>query len=988
MKVPIFRIIFIIILSVKLGSAQEHTHRFFSVYDGLPQSQLLDITQDSTGFIWVATKDGVARFDGFKFDVFTIENGLVSNFVYKIMPTDSCIWFFSSDGFTKFKNGKWTPYLFNKRRIRYAGVYNGKMIFLEEGKKNWQFENDSLGEVKFDFNLDKQLLYFNIVKNNIDSSYIVYDIDKGIFIFKNNNSSFIDPPVSNFHLLPDSNKLLYYSYSESKNILLDLKTMKKSFWGKYLTGEYFSGHTIYKNGIIHFISNEKVGFHINNELEFINKKFNLAVCSLIDNNGNFWVGDEDGLYFFNKFEFIEFTINNSQILPYVWDIKEFPEKTYYFASHTNGLQKYKNGIFSLQRTIKNSYGKVINTFYFNTPPANKKQMILNHSEGILKFDGKNFSPFIKEIGSRFAALVTFYDSIQNQYLVATSSEKLFVGDGVHSLKIYNACDSTFQKNILAISYDLDNDICIGVKGIKKFKNGKFLNYPNIPDTVQFRVFSLQKDHKGNLWIGTDRGLWFYNYDTISQISTKYFKNYVTFLQMVDTTWIMGGTTLGLPLLYLPDFYKNGTQKVKYYDRYNGFTGRDCGQNGTLHDSKNTFWIPTVDRVLRFDPTKIEFNTKPPIIHLKGISLLGENLSWTFIGDTIHQLNFDQNGLKFSYVGLNYSAPERVRYKYRLLGFGNIWSEETASREAIFTNLKPGKYTFELLACNEDDYWTEHPTQFSFVIIPAWYQRLTVKAGLILLFLIILTLITIRITKRRASKQKKELELKIALQKGELEKKEYQKLYQDSQIHAIREKIKGQDEERTRIARELHDGIGGNLVGLKLMMEQAIDKPNPEDISGLVTIVSNTLEEVRTISHNLMPPEFSGISLNQILQLHIDKLNIAAKINFSIQFIPQTGWEQIPENIQVEIYRIIQELCSNIIKYSNASVVDLQLSMFENDIHLIMEDNGSPFDYNQNGIGYRNINERLRMLNGRFEKNTGAEKGNTYHIQIPLISDGK
>jgi len=453
--------------------------------------------------------------------------------------------------------------------------------------------------------------------------------------------------------------------------------------------------------------------------------------------------------------------------------------------------------------------------------------------------------------------------------------------------------------------------------------------------------------------------------------------------MVDTTWLMGGTTLGLPLLYLPDFYKNGFQKVKYYDRYNGFTGRDCGQNGTLHDSKNTFWIPTIDRVLRFDPTKIEFNTKPPTVIIKGISLLGEDLSWTFIGDSIHKLGHDQNGLKFSYIGLNYSAPERVRYKYRLVGFGNAWSEETPEREVIFTNLSPGKYTFELLACNEDEYWTKHPAQFNFMITPAWYQRLTVKLGFIILFTVILTWIIILIMKKRNADKRKKLEFEIALQKEELEKQNYQKLYNESQLNIINEKLKGQDEERTRIARELHDGIGGNLIGLKLLMEQACEKQNHKDISGLVNIVSNTLEEVRTISHNLMPPEFSGIKLNQVLQLHIEKLNKASKTHFNIQFLPQKGWESIPENIQVEIYRILQELCSNTLKYSDATEVNLQLSKFDESINILMEDNGAPFDYAKNGIGYRNINERLQLLNGTFEKSSAKNAGNHHHIQIPL-----
>jgi len=979
-----FTIILFFILIPVFSLAQEHTHRFYTVYDGLPQSQVQYITQDSTGYIWVATKGGVARFDGINFEVFTTKHGLVSNIVYKIIPTDSCIWFLSVNGITKLKQGKWTPYPFNGKHIQYIGVYEEKMAFWEVEKGNWIFDNNQFVKAKFYPPLNNKGTYHFICKNHKDSSYIIFSRKKGIYHLKNGKETLIDFQGGDINFLPDSNKILYSNYYKSRNILVDLNTYEKKYWGKDDSGNYFNGYTLTKNGVIHLINRNKVGFYLNHKFTFIHKKFNLVVCSFIDNSGNIWVADEDGLYRFNKLEFTEFTKENSEIAPYVWDIKEFPTGNYWFISHTSGLQKYKDGVFQAQPTFNDSYGKPTTSFYMNTPPANDSILILNHSEGVIKYDGIRFSKLINEISVPAAGLATFCDTINKLYFVGAAPEKLYVGNGNAPAKIYQSSDTTFKKNILAITYDRDNDICLGTLGIVKYKNGKFHKYPNIPDTLSFRVYSLQKDFKENLWIGTDQGLWFYNYDTIFQVNNKYFTGYITFLQPVDSTWLMGGTTLGLPLLYLPDFYKQDIQKVKYYDRYNGFTGRDCGQNGTLHDSKNTFWIPTIDRVLRFDPTKIEFNTKPPVISIKGISLLGENLSWAFIGNTVHKLNHNQNGLKFSFIGLNYSAPERVRYKYRLIGFGKKWSEESPEREVIFTNLPPGKYTFELLACNEDEYWTKTPVSYSFEIIPAWYQRLSAKILGIILLVISVTYTAISVTKRKAENKRKNLEFEIALQKEELEKQNYQKLYHESQLNIIKEKIKGQDEERTRIARELHDGIGGNLVGIKLMVEEICKNPQKNGLDHLIKVVSDTLDEVRTISHNLMPPEFNRVSLSNVLTQYVDKLNMASDKKFTIQFLPKNGCDLIAENIQIEVYRILQELCSNTLKYSDATDINIQLSKFDGTLNIIMEDNGSSFNYSNNGIGYRNITERLKLLNGIFEKNSCEASGNVYHITIPLI----
>lgn len=233
------------------------------------------------------------------------------------------------------------------------------------------------------------------------------------------------------------------------------------------------------------------------------------------------------------------------------------------------------------------------------------------------------------------------------------------------------------------------------------------------------------------------------------------------------------------------------------------------------------------------------------------------------------------------------------------------------------------------------------------------------------------------------RKRKQHQLDIARKNESIAKQQYLSLYQQLQIKAIKEKITGQEEERRRIARELHDGIGGTLTAVRMKLEGAGNNPNPEDIASLAQMLTSTWEEVRAISHNLMPPQFSDISIDQVLQHHIRELNKSGKIQFSIQFLPTDGWENIPRDIQVEVYRIVQELCSNTLKHSNATRVELQLSRIDEFLNLTMEDNGDPFDYLHGGIGYRNIVERLHLLNGTYEKNSQGGKGNTHLVVIPI-----
>ncbi len=257
-----------------------------------------------------------------------------------------------------------------------------------------------------------------------------------------------------------------------------------------------------------------------------------------------------------------------------------------------------------------------------------------------------------------------------------------------------------------------------------------------------------------------------------------------------------------------------------------------------------------------------------------------------------------------------------------------------------------------------------------------YSVLIVVIGSIFLIGLILFLWWIR-------QKRIENELQLFKSREELAVQKYSNLFHQSQMQAIREKISGQEEERTRIARELHDGIGGTLAAVKMRLEKVNHQPNPEDMASLVSMVASSWEEVRTISHNLMPPQFEEVSVDRVLQNHVRELNKSNKTDFTIQFLPKNGWEKIPAELQVELYRVVQELCTNIIKYSNATTVEIQLSQLEGSINLTMEDNGAPFIYSSKGIGYRNLQERIKLLNGSFEKNTGDNQGNTYLVQIPF-----
>ncbi|MDA3865655.1 MAG: histidine kinase [Salinivirgaceae bacterium] len=745
-----YLLLYILLFSVCV-SGQELTHKLYTIYDGLPQSQVQCVAQDSAGFIWVGTKGGVARFDGQEFETFTTKDGLVSNEVNQILATDSIIYFVGYQGVSVWDGHSIKPYPIasgNRVSLFEAYLNNRNELLLRTRKDFFLFHHRKYHKQKDNFRTYK-------ASPNSKFSLIAKGLD-GLYGAKDGDTILIDSLWASHHVYFLNDTSYYYvardtvikqSYLKMGVLDTSWNILSQPYGGYGILGEASNQVFIYRNDSFAFLQGEMV-FPIK-------KKFNFFRDAEIDREGNLWVADEDGLYCFHQQAFMEYTKQNSNLPGYVWDIKEWPTGKYWFATYGNGLYILQNREF-VHYEDKFTKNNDFRSFYFNTPKSGPEKMILNWTRSPIVFR-KNNTPKLLFKHQVSSPLVTFYDSINDRFFSGCSRNQLFIRESNKEEIAYEGENSPFTRNILDICYDRDNNVCLGHRGITRYVDGEFQNYPNIPDTMTWRIFTMEKDYRGNLWLGTDQGIWFYNYDTIFQIDHPHLNRYITLMEPIDTTWLMLGTTHGLPLIYLPDFYNNGTIRVKYYDRENGFTGRECGQNGTLHDSKGMFWIPTIDRVIKLDPSKIRFNTYSPPAVIKKISLLGDNLNWHTIPDTLHKFTHNQNGYKFEFAGLSYSAPGYVTYKYRLLGYNKNWSDPISQREAVFSNLNPGKYTFEVLAANEDGVWSEKPATWQFQIVPAWYQRITVKIGGILFLSGLLVWFTFMYVRRRAVQQQERME---------------------------------------------------------------------------------------------------------------------------------------------------------------------------------------------------------------------------------------
>ncbi|WP_299834736.1 sensor histidine kinase [uncultured Tenacibaculum sp.] len=222
---------------------------------------------------------------------------------------------------------------------------------------------------------------------------------------------------------------------------------------------------------------------------------------------------------------------------------------------------------------------------------------------------------------------------------------------------------------------------------------------------------------------------------------------------------------------------------------------------------------------------------------------------------------------------------------------------------------------------------------------------------------------------------------------------YQKikaLMKKQELELVKASIEGQDNERKRLARGLHDSIGNNMAAIKLQFETLPE--GSEKLNKIKNDLSDTYEQVRELSHNLLPRKIRQNDYAEVLHEYIKNIDEISdlKINFSVtekEIINQTD-----KYLQSEIFSILQELISNTLKHANAKTIDIQLEVIEETIYLSYEDDGVGFDTSKlhSGIGLANMKDRVAQLSGTCIIDSHPKRGTLFRMEVDkdmyLISD--
>ena len=433
-----------------------------------------------------------------------------------------------------------------------------------------------------------------------------------------------------------------------------------------------------------------------------------------DDHGIIWLGTDNGLYSFNR--------NSNEFWNYKYDMKSNNNEVVYiyldgsgiiwFATETRGLGKFDR---------KND------SFYFYTNnPSDSMSLSLNHITNILP-DGKDvlwigtwgggLNRFDKKTGkfTRFMHDPDNPKSVSRDQITIMYNDRrgnLWIGTGGNSLNHFDRTNESFKSfqieedkttTIDAVYEDHKNNFWVGTyqTGLYLFdrKNGKPVYNISVKDGLSNDdIGSILEDDSGNLWIGTEYGLSKFDPET------RKTRNYYISDVFEENSYIMAGAC------------KTSTGEMLF---------------GTL------------DGFIMFHPDSIKDDPVPPQVVISNVSLFnrsGEKLEIDgFISEMKElDLSYDENDLRFDYLGLHFADPSKNRYKYRLEGFDNDWVDAGTQRSATYTNLNAGEYVFKVTACNEDGVWNKEGASIKIIIPPPfwetwWAYSLYVLLGLVLLY---------------------------------------------------------------------------------------------------------------------------------------------------------------------------------------------------------------------------------------------------------------
>jgi signal transduction histidine kinase/ligand-binding sensor domain-containing protein len=1002
------------------GPGQEEEPMTFEHYgqeSGLSQGTINAVTAYD-GFRWFATQDGLNRFDGYGFRVYRIGQGLNSNLVQALL-TDSHqrLWIGTGAGLNLFDRAGGRIRRFTETfGVRHAVDSLPVDRLMEDKRGRIWIQTKAKGLFCFDPTLKKIRQYLPGV-NTIHSCRIAPDGQLWVLTFNelyrydSGRDRFVAIPIRQHlktaslfqHLLFDKRGNLWMGTADDGAFRLENPA---SPWGR----------------ITHFVQGGTARHLSGNDVESL----------LCDKTGNVWIGTRTGgiaIYHpeTDQFTYVRHSPLNHRSLRenFVWLLYQDQQDIVWVGSSSQGIDKYdphRLPFGLIQQQADNPAQGLPDNVVFQLFGLGNQLYIGTEAGGFARYsipDGTStsFPETAVPSASAMHGEVRVINADSNGDLWFANWHELTQYDPRQKIAhVYPMSGPRKQKyayaaHMLSDTNGRTREIWVaGDGGLTRFDwlTKQWKGWQDLPAVAAISAHNIRlvyQQERDVVWFGTlGNGLLRYNHRTqqrnaFGPANGLACLNIRSLLQDGSTLWV--GTDCGLFAL---DLTRNVvTRQFTSSKGPMAFRLPNDVIYGILKDNEGYLWLSSNQGLTRFSPTKgvlknydvsdglqsNEFNTNVIYKHTDGTLFFGGVNGVTYVrtgqmqrntfvppvritaltvldsaynpNQTHLTLNPDQNFIEFSFAALNFSNAQKNRYQYKLDRIDASWVQAQHRRTANYTNLPPGSYVFRVKGSNDDGIWNEQGALVNILIKPPFWATGWFQVAMLVL-------------------------LAGGLYGGYLYRIATLK---NRQAHELSVAIRTQELERHRFAKELHDGVGANLAVLKMYLS-SLGSPSvaTDDVRNRsLSVLKSSIEDIRSIIHDMHPRSLAEFGLVRTIDDVVALMNESYQLNvmFTYRQVPQ----KLPESIEINMFRIVQELLQNAVKHAEATHILLSLNYEADTLSLIYRDDGRGFDPTRvhhpslTGHGLVNINQRVMLVKGTYQLTSAHNQGTTIQIAVPV-----
>lgn len=489
-------------------------------------------------------------------------------------------------------------------------------------------------------------------------------------------------------------------------------------------------------------------------------------------------------------------------------------------------------------------------------------------------------------------------------------------------KTYGKADGLPSQDVNCLYQDSSGVLWIGTSGgLAFFKSGKISMPRSAPASIQQEIFGIAEDRNNGLWVATSQH--------VLRLQIDHFANGVL---TVDDNGREYSLTDGL--LSLGGVKRNSS---------------------VVADSSGKIWFSMSRGLSVIDPAHDSIGIAPAIAHIESVVADGKAIDVS--GDV--RIPPSRKRLTFGFTGISLAIPERVRFRYMLDGFDRRWSDPVETREAVYTNLTPGHYTFRLLARNSAGLWNGTETRLAFEVEPAlwetWWFRL--------------------------------LSLAIV---GSLGLFAYQ-----FRLHTLTRQLNTRFEERlaerTRIAQELHDTLLQGVLSASMQLHVASDQlethsPARPLVNRVLELLGHVVEDGRNAIRGLRLSKEGSQDLDQAFSRIPQELPAQTQADFRV--VVEGTSRALHPVIRDEVYRIGREAVGNAFRHSGATNIRVELEYGAHEFRLLVQDDGCGIDSHllrsgrDGHWGLSGMRERSEKIGAKLKVWSKVGDGTEVDLRVP------